>query len=361
MIGLTLGRYLSGRFLRMILAVFATIFSLVYVIDFVETLRRASDLPGAHAARIAILSLLRTPAVAEQVLPFCVLFGAMAAFLNLTQKLELLVARAAGVSVWGFMIPPLVIALALGILSVAVYNPVSALMKQRADRIEIQLFGRTGNAKDDPGLWMRQDSVDGSSVMHAQQMSGGGRWLVGINAYLYGPDGAIAERIDAARAHLEPGVWVIQEARVTIPGQEARDVGTYLLATNLRPDEVSQSVLPPDSVPFWQLPELRRTAELAGLDATAYRLQFQTLLSRPLLLVAMVLIAAAFSLRFFRFGGIAKMIGGGVGTGFVLYVATKFIGGLGGSGLLSAPLAAWSPAVVASLLGALALLQQEDG
>ena len=47
-------------------------------------------------------------------------------------------------------------------------------------------------------------------------------------------------------------------------------------------------------------------------------------------LVAMVLIAASFSLRFFRFGGIAKMVSGGVAAGFVLYVATKLVGDLGG-------------------------------
>jgi lipopolysaccharide export system permease protein len=75
----------------------------------------------------------------------------------------------------------------------------------------------------------------------------------------------------------------------------------------------------------------------------------------------MVLISAAFSLRFFRFGGIAKMVGSGVAAGFVLYVATKFIGDLGGAGVLSAFVAAWSPAVVGSMLGALALLHQEDG
>ncbi len=112
---------------------------------------------------------------------------------------------------------------------------------------------------------------------------------------------------------------------------------------------------------FGELPTIRVETETAGLDSTGFRLQFQSLLARPLLFIAMVLIAAAFSLRFFRFGGIAKMVGGGVGAGFVLYVATKFVGDLGGAGLLSAPVAAWSPAVVASMLGALALLHQEDG
>ena len=56
---------------------------------------------------MAWLSFLHTPTVAEQALPFAVLFGSMIAFLNLSRKLELVVARAAGVSVWQFLAPPL--------------------------------------------------------------------------------------------------------------------------------------------------------------------------------------------------------------------------------------------------------------
>ena len=79
---------------------------------------------------MAALSFLRTPTVAEQALPFAVLFGSMIAFLNLSRKLELVVARAAGVSVWQILAPPLIVIAALGILSVIAYNPASAWMKQ---------------------------------------------------------------------------------------------------------------------------------------------------------------------------------------------------------------------------------------
>ena len=43
---------------------------------------------------MAWLSLLHTPIVAEQALPFAVLLGSMIAFLNLSRRLELVVARA---------------------------------------------------------------------------------------------------------------------------------------------------------------------------------------------------------------------------------------------------------------------------
>ena len=85
------------RFVRTVLGVFLTVFALVYTLDFVELLRRAGDAEGATTGLMAQLSLYRTPAVAEGVLPFAVLFGSMAALLQLSRKLELVVARAAGI------------------------------------------------------------------------------------------------------------------------------------------------------------------------------------------------------------------------------------------------------------------------
>jgi lipopolysaccharide export system permease protein len=78
MIGFTLGRYFALRFLRTVLGVFITVFALVYTLDFVELLRRAGDTEGASTSLMAQLSLYRTPAVAEGVLPFAILFGSMA-------------------------------------------------------------------------------------------------------------------------------------------------------------------------------------------------------------------------------------------------------------------------------------------
>jgi lipopolysaccharide export system permease protein len=359
-IGSTLGRYLSLRFFKTIMAVFLSIIGMVYVFDFVEMLRRSNGLPGVTTGFIAVLSLLRTPSVAEQILPFCVLFGTMAAFLDLSRKFELIVARAAGVSVWQFLLPPVAIALLIGVFSVALFNPISAEMKQRADAIETQLFGR-GGMRGDTTLWIRQTSVDGEAILRAAQSYKSGTLLTSVTAYVYEPDGRFEERVYAERATLLPGVWKLQNAEISAPGEEAREVGTYLLATDLSPDRLSENFLTPDSVPFWSLPRLREESEQAGLDSTGFKLQYQLLLARPLLLVAMVLIAAAFSLRIFRFGGIAQMVSGGIIAGFVLYLLTKMIADLGGSGLLSTPVAAWSPAVVGSLLGALALLHQEDG
>src|SRR4029079_6467931 len=128
------------QFLKTIFLVFATVFTLVYTLDFVELMRRAGDAPGATTGEIAQLALFRTSAIAEQVRPFGGLFGSMAALLQLSRKLELVVARAAGVSAWQFLQPGLLVAPPLGIVSVTIYNPVSAHLKQQASDLEAKAF-----------------------------------------------------------------------------------------------------------------------------------------------------------------------------------------------------------------------------
>ncbi|THD44305.1 MAG: LPS export ABC transporter permease LptG [Bradyrhizobium sp.] len=355
----TLGRYFARRFFATIMTVFAAVFALIYAIDVVETLRRAGDTPGATAPLMGWLSFLHTPIVAEQALPFAVLFGAMISFLDLSRRLELVVARSAGVSVWQFITPPVLIAVAIGIAVTGLYNPVSTSMKRQADRIEAKLFG--SGASPSASVWIRQKSVDGESVLHADGRGEAQNALIGVQVFSFEPNGAFAERIDADHAVLEDGYWRLTDAKVVTPGFDTLATSVYLLATTMTQADISQAFSAPETVSFWALPELVEETRRAGLDPTAYSLQYQELLALPALLAAMVLVAACFSLRFFRTGGVQRMVSGGVLAGFVLYVATKLVNDLGGVGFFSATVAGWSPAVVGCLFGVYVLLLQEDG
>jgi lipopolysaccharide export system permease protein len=360
MIGFTLGRYLSLHFARTIFAVFGTVFTLVYTLDFVELMRRAGDAEGATPALMAQLAVFRTPAVAEQVLPFAILFGSMAALLQLSRKLELVVARAAGISAWQFLQPGIFVATLIGVASVMLYNPLSAQLKQKASELEARIFSRTKvtSGKD---LWIRQKSLDGQAIIRAEGAVENTTKISRVAVFTFDHAGAFTERVEAREAILRNGYWEMSDARVLSPNEQPQSYATYILSSNLEPSQVRQSFTPPDSVPFWSLDETIAQTERAGLDATRYRLQYDVLLARPLLFVAMVFVAASVSLRFFRFGGVARMVLSGVTAGFMLYVATQLMEDLGASGLVGPAVAAWFPAVVGSLLGTLALLHQEDG
>jgi lipopolysaccharide export system permease protein len=75
----------------------------------------------------------------------------------------------------------------------------------------------------------------------------------------------------------------------------------------------------------------------------------------------MVLLAASVSLRFFRFGGVQKMVLTGITVGLFLFVLSKFTEDMGKSELMPPVMAAWIPVLVGGLTGFVALLYQEDG
>jgi len=150
--------------------------------------------------------------------------------------------------------------------------------------------------------------------------------------------------------------------RASIPAKRRRPTAPeYRLKTSLTAEQVHESFASPESVPFWDLPLYIEIADHSGLSAAGYRLQYHKLLARPFVLVSMVLLAAAVSLRFFRFGGVQKMILSGVTAGFLLYVLSKVTDDLSKAELMHPAAAAWLPVFVGGLTGLVALLYQEDG
>jgi len=288
----------------------------------------------------------------------------MISFLNLSRRLELVIARAAGMSAWQFISPALVCALLIGIAATTVYNPVSAFLQEQSTRLQADLLGEDiGGLRSSSGggYWVRQRSVDGQSIVNAQTSREQGIRLGGITAFTFDASGKFRERIEAKIAVLERGNWRLEDARVYVTGVPAVPVRTYLLSTNLTPEQVRESFATPETVPFWSLPLYIELADSAGLGAAGYRVQYQKLLALPFLFVSMVLLAGGVSLRFFRFGGVQRMVLAGVAAGFLLYVLSKFFEDFSKAGLLNPIAAAWLPVLFGGLIGVLALLHQEDG
>ena len=361
----TLGRYFAGRFLVSAVGVFASIFVLLVLVDYIEMVRKTSGLVGASAITIAQTSLYRVPQLLEKLMPFCVLIGAMTCYLALSRRLELVVARAAGVSAWQFIAPALASSLILGTLATVAYNPMSANLRELSKRMEAELFGSApgGGIQDAAGFWLNQVNSDGQWIINAARSEQQGVRLTGLTLFRFGPGPKLEfeERIEAREASLEEGRWAFKTVRRYSLNRPPVDQETYYLPTTLTPAQVRNSFSTPETVSFWQLPGYIRSSESSGFATAGYRLQYHKLIAQPFLLAAMVMLAASVSLRFFRMGGVQKMVLSGVGAGFLLYVLSKVTEDLSKAELMHPIAAAWLPVCVGGLTGFLALLYQEDG
>jgi len=214
-VGGTLSRYFGMRFLNAVLLVFLGIFGLVALLDYIEMMRRAGDVPNVSALLVFKTSLYRVPQVTERIMPFCILIGAMSCYLNLSRRLELVVARAAGMSAWQFISPALVVAFLFGVFATTVYNPVSAVLQERSKRFEAELFGSNPDAvMQGNRLWLSQRSSEGQALINANTSRGQGVALNGVTIFNYDMAGHFKTRIEARSAELTLGEWVLQDARV---------------------------------------------------------------------------------------------------------------------------------------------------
>jgi lipopolysaccharide export system permease protein len=363
MITNTLGRYFAGRFVISALGVFASIFVLLVLVDYIEMVRKTSGLVSASAIMVAETSLFRVPQLLEKMMPFCILIGAMTCYLALSRRLELVVARAAGVSAWQFIAPALASAILLGALATVGYNPMSANLSEQSKRMEAELFGKTpgGGIQDASGFWINQASSDGPVIINAARSEQQGLRLTGLTLFRFDTNNQFKERIEAREATLEEGQWLFKSVRRFVLDSPPVDQASWTLPTELTQAQVRNSFSTPETVSFWQLPTYIRSSESSGFATAGYRLQYQKLLAQPFLLAAMVMLAASVSLRFFRFGGVQKMVLSGVGAGFLLYVLSKVTEDLSKAELMHPIAAAWLPVLVGGLTGFMALLYQEDG
>ncbi|MGB1539849.1 MAG: LPS export ABC transporter permease LptG, partial [Rickettsiales bacterium] len=337
------------------------------LLDTVELIRRGASREAASIGVILEMAFFKWPSMAEKLIPFAGLIGGMVALAKLTKSHELIVARAAGVSVWQFMLPPFLAMLMLGSLFIMAYNPVASTMLSRFEKLEGKyLAGRSSLLTVSPsGLWLRQVESESQKekehIIHALRVSDQGMKLSHVTVFTFGQGLKFIKRIDADSAVLEKGYWLLNDALISYPGEPAERKDYEVLNTDLTVAQIQDSFASPRTLSFWALPGFIKALEAAGFSALNHKLHWHVVLSTPIMLCAMALVAAAFSLRLPRKGGTRLLIVVGVFTGFFLFFISNIIFSLGLSGALPVELAAWIPTGIIMLAGAAVLLHLEDG
>ncbi|WP_411288824.1 LPS export ABC transporter permease LptG [Phenylobacterium sp.] len=361
-----LERYVLARMLGGVGVALAVIASVILLVQFVDLSRSVGTRADVGAQEIFSLTLLRAPSLIQVLLPFVFLFGGIGAFVGLNRKSELVAMRAAGISAWRFILPSAVAAFAIGVFAVAVLNPMSAALNARFEDNRARLMENyLGDQPKD--IWLRQGDARNQIVIHAKARDtvGGAVRLRGVSLFIYQktPDGTpqFQRRLEAAEARLMPGFWRLKDVREATAGGNSVRSESLSIRSTLDAEAAMESYASPEAIAFWKLPGAIRLTEQAGFSASGYRLRWHQLLATPLLFAAMSVLAAAFSLRLARLGGLAGLAGSGVALGFVVFFFNQFSGALAKADIIPLFAAAWAPAVVALLAGLTLLCYTEDG
>ena len=359
-----ISRYVTARTLVGVGGALMVLSAVIVLSNFVELSRSVNPAWGdVSASTLFGLALLQSPGVILIVMPFAFLFGVLTAFMNLNRRSELIALRAAGVSAWRFVMPAAAAAALIGIFTMTALNPIASEMSATFDRLRAQLLD--GPAGADKTIWLRQGDRHRQVIIRARSNQGPGVHLKGVSLFINKvmPDGRLqfSERYEASDAVLKHRTWTLSGVRAFGAGALGISSPKIELPSDLSEHTALERFSAANAIPFWSLPEMIVRTEAAGISSTAYRLQLQQLLATPLMYAAMSVLAAAFSLRLLRLGGMAQFAGSGVALGFVFFFFNQLCSSLGKSDVLPPSVAAWAPPVMALLVGITLLCYTEDG
>jgi len=360
-----LGLYLTVRGIVGISIALAGVLVSILLIDLVEQMRTVGTRTELTVFEAVRLTLLKTPMLIEQTLPFVVLAGAMMAIIGLNRSSELVAMRAAGVSAWRFLTPSALLGFVLGIIVITTLNPLGAFFYSvfEAQKSE-QLSERSDGEEAANGVWLRQGDAKGQVVIHADGVDANGSTLTGATFIFFDArDDSLrfSRRIHAERAELKPGFWQLSNLIEATPGGRPTRQAHLAIPTSLEATELINRFVTPATLSFWALPRFIGEARQAGFAPTRYELKWQSLLAYPLLLAAMAVLGAAFSLQLQRLGNLARWGAAGVGIGLFLFFYSQLAGAFAMTQTVPAAVAAWS-APLAGIFIALALVAfMEDG
>jgi lipopolysaccharide export system permease protein len=358
--------YVLARTLAGVGSALAVVASVILLVNFVELSRTLGGHGDLGFSPLLELTLLKSPSVILLLLPFVFLFGSMGAFVAMNRRGELIAMRAAGVSAWGFVLPAVVAAFLFGVAAIMALNPLAAALNARFEDRRAAL-GDSASPGATGEVWLRQGSNGGQIVIHARRRDArdGTIRLRGVSIFMQSASRAggldFSRRLEADQALLMPGYWRLTQVREARPGSESARSEALSLPSSLDRRSAMEKFVAPGAVASWDLPATIRAAEQAGYSSAAYRLRLQQLMATPLLLAAMTLLAAAFSLRLMRLGDLAGLAGVGVALGFAVFFLNQFCGALGATDVIPVPLAAWAPPLLALLSGVTLLCYTEDG
>ena len=288
-------RYIAGTVLVTILL---TALGLVSLLVLFSTIEQIDHLKNSYTVlavfRFVVLSI---PRLFYETLPFAVLIGGLAGLGSLAGSSQLVVMRAAGISIWRIVRSVVQVALLIALFGLVI----GEYLLPEAERLA--RLGRESALADGKditphnGIWMRQEQA----FMHIEQLQG--KSITGLKWFYFDEHRQLIKAKSAARAVFQEvpdgdDYWLLEDVSETVFSDlqgRARGSESQMWLTSLTPTRLSNEILvQPERMSIKALIDRITFLNEQSLDASAFELGFWAKVLQPLVIISLLLIAISF-------------------------------------------------------------------
>lgn len=320
-----LDRYIARIVLYQTAVVVAVLVGLFMFITFIEQIGELGT--GSYGVLDAIeFTALSVPRILYEVFPMSALLGSILGLSSMAVDSELVVIRAAGVSMVRLIGSVLKIGAVLALAAVLIGELVTPWSETEAQRGRAEALQRDISQQTDFGLWMRDRMTYVNVGEVLPDLS-----LLNVRIFEFDDEGRLRSLVYADEGRHQNQRWRLEGIEQTLisedrTGAESKEVKAAYWTTDVTPEILSVFLISPDQLSAWQLNRYIGHLQDNHQDTSSYELAYWTKIMTPVATAVMVILAIPFVFSQVRTGSFGRNLFFGIMLGLAYFALNKGFG-----------------------------------
>lgn len=355
--------YLIAQFLQRFLMITLAISVLIFTFNLFDLLDAAGGVPITISM---LLALLKLPNFIGEIFIFFIMISVMSTFYSLSLSNEITIMRSSGLSLYNIILPIIICVFIIGVFLITFFNEVVIFSDKKYQEIESNL---DANKEDNfiyspkDGIWFKQNNFDnegGKVVLRAKIADNKNIIFYEVKIWFFDKNNKFYKKIDAQELIWQDGYFKAKNVKINNDKLINKRLADFSLQTNLTAkfikQKISNNFSDVRSFSIFELPILIDDMKNSGYSIRKFQIQYHYLLSKPILLVAISLIAVFFTVvnARNRYNVINFVLG--IIVSFLLYIAMSISYAFGSSGFIPFFVSSWLFTVIILAISVLLLI-----
>ncbi len=346
-------RFFTLIFLKALLYVISIMFSLIFILNLLTELEFFKEIDVTAGFPI-LLSLLNTPSMIFEMLPFIFLITTQLFFIKLFNNNEIEIFKYSGLKNISILKIFSLIAIISGIIMTIIFYNFSAIFKNfyLEEKTKFTTDSKYLAVITNNGLWIKDEIDEKIYIVNSSKIQDN----LLINNFIteFNKDYEVIRNLKSEKINIQNKEWLAYN--VKIYNKNNYEIKKKLkIKTNFDYKKIQTLYSNLSSLSFYQLFELRKNYKKLNYSLTEINLQFLKILSYPLYLFLVAFFSSLIMFRVKRLHNSTFKISLGLFFSVIIYYINNFFMVLGSTERISLVFAIFIPLIILTIINSLLL------
>jgi len=351
-------KFLINLFNISLLKIFITFFIIILITNILEQIEFFKNIDLSFFY-LFFLSLLNTPSVLFEILPFIFLLGTQVFFIHLIDKNELQVFKYSGLNNIKIIKILGLYSFILGIIMVIFFYNGSSILKNSYLLIK-------NNYSDDNkylavitenGLWIKDEINDNINIINARQVNN--EFLINVSITKFNKDFDLVEVLQSERVDITSKKWKIFNP-ITLKGNSQSTLNELILHSNFDLQKINSLFSNLSSLSIIDLITLRKSYMSLNYSVTDINSHLLKIVSYPVYLTLITIFSAIIMFNIGYQKNTFYKITLGIFLSVIIYYINNFLSVLGTNEKIPVTLSIFLPLIILSIINFISIIKLNE-